>query len=53
MLYRLVNDRDIEARLAFKLDLVHVPFTGAGPAIQATVGGHTPIAFTALPPTKS
>ena len=37
-------------RLAFNLDLVHVPFTGAGPAIQATVGGHTPIAFTALPP---
>ena len=37
-------------RLAFKLDLVHVPFTGAGPAVQATVGGHTPIAFTALPP---
>jgi tripartite-type tricarboxylate transporter receptor subunit TctC len=35
-------------RLAFKLDLVHVPFTGAGPAIQATIGGHTPIAFTAL-----
>jgi tripartite-type tricarboxylate transporter receptor subunit TctC len=40
-------------RLAFKLDLVHVPFTGAGPAIQATVGGHTPIAFTALPPALS
>jgi tripartite-type tricarboxylate transporter receptor subunit TctC len=37
-------------RLAFRLDLVHVPFTGAGPAIQATIGGHTPIAFTALPP---
>ena len=37
-------------RLAFKLDLVHVPFAGAGPAVQATVGGHTPIAFTALPP---
>jgi tripartite-type tricarboxylate transporter receptor subunit TctC len=37
-------------RLAFNLDLVHVPFAGAGPAIQATVGGHTPIAFTALPP---
>jgi tripartite-type tricarboxylate transporter receptor subunit TctC len=37
-------------RLAFSLDLVHVPFTGAGPAIQATIGGHTPIAFTALPP---
>ena len=40
-------------RLAFQLDLVHVPFTGAGPAIQATVGGHTPIAFTALPPALS
>lgn len=37
-------------RLAFKLDLAHVPFTGAGPAIQSTMGGHTPIAFTALPP---
>jgi tripartite-type tricarboxylate transporter receptor subunit TctC len=37
-------------RLAFSLDLVHVPFTGAGPAIQSTIGGHTPIAFTALPP---
>lgn len=36
-------------RLAFGLDLVHVPFAGAGPAVQATVGGHTPIAFTALP----
>src|SRR6195256_4986108 len=37
-------------RLAFNLDLIHVPFTGAGPAIQSTLGGHTPIAFTALPP---
>jgi tripartite-type tricarboxylate transporter receptor subunit TctC len=37
-------------RLRFDLDLVHVPFTGAGPAIQATLGGHTPIAFTAMPP---
>src|SRR5215213_6580711 len=36
-------------RLAFNLDLQHVPFTGAGPAIQETIGGHTPIAFTALP----
>jgi tripartite-type tricarboxylate transporter receptor subunit TctC len=40
-------------RLAFNLDLAHVPFTGAGPAIQATMGGHTPIAFTALPPALS
>ena len=37
-------------KLTYKLDLVHVPFTGAGPAIGATIGGHTPIAFTALPP---
>ena len=40
-------------RLAFNLDLVHVPFTGAAPAIQTTIGGHTPIAFTALPPALS
>jgi tripartite-type tricarboxylate transporter receptor subunit TctC len=32
-------------RLSAGLDLVHVPFGGAGPAINATVGGHTPIAF--------
>src|SRR3954466_3442644 len=36
-------------RLTYKLDLVHVPFSGAAPAVQSTVGGHTPIAFTALP----
>jgi tripartite-type tricarboxylate transporter receptor subunit TctC len=36
-------------RLTYNLDLVHVPFTGAAPAVQATMGGHTPIAFTALP----
>ena len=36
-------------RLTYKLDLVHVPFAGAAPAVQATIGGHTPIAFTALP----
>ena len=35
-------------RLAFELDLVHVPFNGGAPAISATVGGHTPIAFMAL-----
>jgi tripartite-type tricarboxylate transporter receptor subunit TctC len=30
-----------------------VPFTGAAPAVQATIGGHTPIAFTALPSSLS
>jgi tripartite-type tricarboxylate transporter receptor subunit TctC len=38
-------------KLSFKLDAASVPFGGAGPAIQSAVGGHTPIAFTALPPT--
>jgi tripartite-type tricarboxylate transporter receptor subunit TctC len=37
-------------KLSFGLDLVMVPFTGAGPAITSTIGGHTPITFTALPP---
>jgi len=40
-------------RLTYKLDLVHVPFTGAAPAVQATIGGHTPIAFPALPSSLS
>jgi tripartite-type tricarboxylate transporter receptor subunit TctC len=34
----------------FGLDMVHVPFPGAADAINATIGGHTQIAFTALPP---
>jgi tripartite-type tricarboxylate transporter receptor subunit TctC len=37
-------------RISQGLDLATVQFTGAGPAIQNTMGGHTPIAFTALPP---
>jgi len=37
-------------RLALDLDIVHVPFGGAGPAIQSLAGGHTPMAFTSLPP---
>src|SRR4051794_28928995 len=40
-------------RLTYKLDLIHVPFTGAAPAVQSTIGGHTPIAFTALPSSLS
>lgn len=38
-------------KLALGLDLVGVPFNGAGPAITSTIGNQTPIAFTALPPT--
>jgi tripartite-type tricarboxylate transporter receptor subunit TctC len=37
-------------KLAYGLDMVHVPFGGGGPALQSAVAGHTPIAFTALPP---
>lgn len=37
-------------KLTFKLDTVHVPFGGAGPAIQSILAGHTPLAFTSLPP---
>ena len=36
-------------KLDFGLDLTTVPFNGAAPAVMSTVGGHTPIAFTALP----
>ena len=34
----------------YNLDLVTVPFNGAPLAINSTLGDHTPIAFTALPP---
>jgi tripartite-type tricarboxylate transporter receptor subunit TctC len=37
-------------KMKFGLDLTMVPFSSAAPAITSTIGGHTPIAFTALPP---
>jgi tripartite-type tricarboxylate transporter receptor subunit TctC len=33
---------------AFGLDLVAVAFSGGGPAITSTIGGHTPILFTSI-----
>src|SRR5262249_33461809 len=36
-------------KLAFGLDLLHVPFNGGSPAMNSTVGGHMPVAFHALP----
>ena len=36
-------------KLALAVDLTHVPFKGGGPGIAATVGGHVPIAISALP----
>jgi tripartite-type tricarboxylate transporter receptor subunit TctC len=35
-------------RLSLGLDLVHVPFNGAGPAIASVVAGHSPIGFSTL-----
>ena len=37
-------------KLKYQLDLVTVPFNSAALAINSTLGGHTPIAFTALQP---
>ena len=37
-------------RLSLGLDLVHVPFTGGGPAVASVVAGHTPIGFNVLTP---
>ncbi len=37
-------------KLSQELDLVHVPFTGSGPAIQSALAGHTPVAFTVITP---
>jgi tripartite-type tricarboxylate transporter receptor subunit TctC len=37
-------------RAALKLELTAVPFHGGGPMIQSVLGGHTPIAFSSLPP---
>jgi tripartite-type tricarboxylate transporter receptor subunit TctC len=37
-------------KLSLHADLVHVPFNGSAPAIQSTLGGHTPFAFVVLAP---
>jgi tripartite-type tricarboxylate transporter receptor subunit TctC len=36
-------------RVSLKLDMVHVPFNGAAPALTSTIAGHTPMMFGALP----
>jgi len=40
-----------QLRLSHGIDLVHVPFGSAGLAVGSTIGGHTPIAIVAPPPT--
>jgi len=37
-------------RVSLGLDIVHVPFTGAGPAVAALVAGHVKIGISSLPP---
>jgi len=37
-------------KLTYKLDAASVPYNGGEPAIQSTVGNHTPIAFSSIPP---
>jgi tripartite-type tricarboxylate transporter receptor subunit TctC len=36
-------------KVAFGVDITHVPFNGGGPATSATVGGHVPLGVPALP----
>jgi tripartite-type tricarboxylate transporter receptor subunit TctC len=34
-----------------RIDMTHIPFKGAGPALNDTLGGHVPVGFIALLPT--
>ena len=46
--------RDLSAELfkmTAKIDMVRVPYGGAGPAVSAVVGNQVPVGCTALPPT--
>ena len=36
-------------RLAFKMDLGHIPYNGAGPQIQSLAGAQVPIGFASVP----
>jgi tripartite-type tricarboxylate transporter receptor subunit TctC len=36
-------------KLSLGLDMTHVPFNGAAPAVTSTIGGHTQISFIAVP----
>jgi tripartite-type tricarboxylate transporter receptor subunit TctC len=37
-------------KIEAKIDMTHVPFRGTGPALQAVIGGHVPMAFNPPPP---
>ncbi|TMJ06256.1 MAG: tripartite tricarboxylate transporter substrate binding protein [Alphaproteobacteria bacterium] len=36
--------------LSVGLDVVHIPYSGAGPAVAAAVAGHVPAVFSSMPP---
>ena len=37
-------------KITFKLDVVHVPYKGAGPVMPDLIGGHVPMFFSGMPP---
>jgi tripartite-type tricarboxylate transporter receptor subunit TctC len=37
-----------QMRQSLNLDLVHVPYNGAGPSVTAIAGGHSPIGFSTI-----
>ncbi len=37
-------------KIEAKIDMTHVPFRGTGPALQAVIGGHVPLAYNPPPP---
>jgi len=39
-----------QLKVAFKLDLVHVPYKGVGAVIPDLIGGHIPMTFSSMPP---
>ena len=39
-----------QLRLSLGLDLVHIPYSSAGQAVAAALGGHVPIVFSSTPP---
>lgn len=39
-----------QLKVAFKLDMVHVPYKGVGAVIPELIGGHIPMTFSSMPP---